>query len=533
MASSTPDISCILPRLPQELAKAISHYLEGSDLKALRETCSAMAWAIPLHFDRVFISANSLNIQVFKAIAANETFRHQVTQIIWDDARLFTGPERWQYKAEWEYHGREPDMIVTENGCPKWFQKGSSTSDDDWCHPYTFPVAENHMGLAECWDYYKPLLEDQRQILTANADIKAFKYGLQRFTSLKRITITPVTHGRHGTPLYRTPMIRAFPPGFDYPIPKAWPTAAMNDSGEWQDELPWISEEGDAPYQWFYGTHCTAEKYREKWRGYQLVSRALIECENQVTELRIKGHEIKSGLSCRIFDQPCTEYEDICTLLRRPGFRYLDLDLFTGLIEHDDWATYKTGLLHDALAQAKDIEHLCIRASTHIKDAFPQQLDPDDLERPVFSLRTIFPIYHWPRLQHFSISNFLVELDDLIDILSALPSTLRSVELINLALRNPDHGYDDLVRQMRDTLDWRSRLAEERPKVHMVCSRESNICTLVDDELIEVDDAVCSYLYGDGENLFEPESSKSFRLGEKLRSHGFDREILNVLYRSS
>ncbi|KAH7194751.1 hypothetical protein DER44DRAFT_903352 [Fusarium oxysporum] len=410
MASSTPDISCILPRLPQELTNAISHYLEGSDLKALRETCSAMAWAIPLHFDRVFISANSLNIQVFKAIVANETFRHQVTEIIWDDARLFTGPERWQYKDEWEYHGREPDMIVTENGCPKWFQKGSSTSDDDWCHPYTFPVADNHMGLAECWDYYKQFFQ------------------------------------------------------------------------------VWISEEGDAPYQWFYGAHCTAEKYREKWRGYQLVSRALIECENQVTELRIKGHEIKSGLNCRIFDQPCTEYEDICTLLRRPGFRYLDLDLFTGLIEHDDWATYKTGLLRDALAQAKDLQHLCVSASTDIEDAYCQQLDPDDLERPVFPLRTIFLIDHWPRLQHFGISNFLIEIDDLVDVLSALPPTLRSVELINLAFRNPDHGYGDLIRQIRDTLDWRLRPAEERPKVHMVCSGESNP-QMVENELIEVDDA--------------------------------------------
>ncbi|EXL98199.1 hypothetical protein FOIG_09753 [Fusarium odoratissimum NRRL 54006] len=344
------------------------------------------------------------------------------------------------------------------------------------------------MGLAECCDYYKQLLEDQRQILAANADIKAFKYGLQRFTSLKRITITPATHGRHGTPLYRTPMIRAFPPGFDYPIPKVWPTAPMNDSGEWQDELPWISEEGDAPYQWFYGAHCTAEKYREKWRGYQLVSRALIECENQVTELRIKGHEIKSGLSCRIFDQPCTEYEDICTLLRRPGFQYLDLDLFTGLIEHDDWATYKTGLLRDALAQAKDLQHLCVSASTDIEDAYCQQHDPDDLERPVFPLRTIFLIDHWPRLQHFGISNFLIEIDDLVDVLSALPPTLRSVELINLAFRNPDHGYGDLIRQIRDTLDWRLRPAEERPKVHMVCSGESNP-QMVENELIEVDDA--------------------------------------------
>ncbi|KAF5680175.1 hypothetical protein FCIRC_5885 [Fusarium circinatum] len=195
MASSTPDISCILPRLPQELTNAISQHLDGSGLKALRETCSAMARAVPLRFDRVFISANSLNIQVFRAIADHDIYRHQVTEIIWDDARLFTIPERWQYKDEWEYHGREPDMIVTENGCPKWFQKGSSTSNDDWCHHYTFPVADNHMGLEECWEYYEPLLEDQQQILESNADIEPFKYG------------TAATNGN----ARKTPLLRSLP----------------------------------------------------------------------------------------------------------------------------------------------------------------------------------------------------------------------------------------------------------------------------------------------------------------------------------
>ncbi|KAF5649032.1 hypothetical protein F52700_852 [Fusarium sp. NRRL 52700] len=487
MASSTGNSSSILPRIPQELVNAISQHLDGSDLKALRETCPAMARAIPLRFARVFISANSLNIHVFKAIADHETFRHQVTEVIWDDARLFTGPERWQYKDEWEYYGREPEMIVTRNGCPKWFQKGSSTSDDEWCHPHSYPVAENHMGLAECWEYYKPLLDDQRQILESNADIEAFKYGLKRFSSLRRITISPATHGRHGHPLYRTPMIRAFPPGFDYPIPKAWPTAPMDGHGEWHDELPWISEEGDAPYQRFYGTHCTAEKYKEKWRGYQLVSRALLERDNQVTELKIGGHEIKSGLSCRIFDQSCTEYDDLCTILSRPGFRYIDLALFADLIEQDDWASYKTGLLRDTLAQAKDLEHLTIRASTDIRDGYPQQLDiEEELDWPVFSLRMIFPTDHWLRLQHFGISNFLVELDDLIDVLSSLPTTLRCVELLNLAFKNSENGYDHLVRQMRDRLDWRSRPVEERPKVYLICSKE---CTQVEDEFIEIDDA--------------------------------------------
>ncbi|KAF5978573.1 hypothetical protein FCOIX_5838 [Fusarium coicis] len=480
MASSTADIPCILPRLPQELTNAISRYLEGSDIKALRETCSAMARTVPLHFDRVFISANSRNIQVFKAIAEHDTYRHQVYEIIWDDARLSTGPELWESRVDSGWNNWGLDMAVTENGCPEWFQKYSSTSGIESYYDYNKPVANNHMGLAERWSYYKTLLEDQKEVLASNADIEAFKHGLQRFTSLTRITITPATHGRLGQPLYGTPMIRAFPPGFDYPFPKQWPTVPMDnrsewhDRGEWFDELPWQSEEGDAPYQWFYGSHCTNERYKEKWRGYQLVSRALVECENQVKELKIGGHEMSSGLNCRIFDQICTEYDHFYTLLSRPGFRYLGLDLFSGMIEHEDWITYERRLLRDALARAKGMEHISIRASTQIKDGECQQIDPEDLGRPLFPLRAVFPIDHWPRLKHFGISNFLVELDDLVDVLSCLPSTLRCVELINLAFRNLDHDYGDLVREMRDKLDWRSRPVEERPKVHMICCKEDN-----------------------------------------------------------
>jgi hypothetical protein len=69
MASSTPDISVILLKLPKEINDAIYNYLENDDVKNLRVTCSAMAKLIPLSFDRVFISANSFNLKVFHAIA--------------------------------------------------------------------------------------------------------------------------------------------------------------------------------------------------------------------------------------------------------------------------------------------------------------------------------------------------------------------------------------------------------------------------------------------------------------------------------
>jgi hypothetical protein len=50
-------------------------------------TCKVLGDITPLSFSRVFLSANSLDIEVFRAIA-DYSFRHGITEIIWDDARL-------------------------------------------------------------------------------------------------------------------------------------------------------------------------------------------------------------------------------------------------------------------------------------------------------------------------------------------------------------------------------------------------------------------------------------------------------------
>ncbi|KAM0190098.1 hypothetical protein ACHAPI_009610 [Fusarium lateritium] len=492
MASLKP---FILPKLAKELHQAIYTHLESDDIKNLRATCSAMAKVIPLSFDRVFISANSYNLKVFRAIADDETIRHQVTEIVWDDARLSTGPELEEDRMEYEEEGVDPDDAVTDNRCPLWFKKGRS----DYVNPRSHILPDYLMSIEESWAYYKPLLEDQRQVLASDADIEAFKYGLQRFPSLKRVTVTPSTHGRIRNPLYRTPMIRAFPRGFDYPVPTAWPT---NEPLAPVDVLPWVSED-DSPHQEMYGPDCTVEAYRAKWRGYRLVTRALAEHDDHhITELYIGGNEVGSGLNCRIFDQRCIEYDDLVTLLKRPGFRYLSLDLFTGLLEREDWESYKSGLLHDVLAQAKDLEHICLRSTMDITGGSSEQLDWEEIENYVFPLRTIFPVDQWPRLCHFGISHMLVQLDDLMELLSALPRTLRSVELSNLAWGSLTHRTRELLPSMRDVLDWRSRPVEERPKVHMVVSGAAFGEGDKDGWYVEINDLVYSLLYGEGKNPF-------------------------------
>lgn len=80
-----------LLKLPPEISSTIPSHLSNRDIKSLRLTCKALCALSPLRLDRVFLSANPRNIEVFRAIADHSVLREGVVEIIWDDARLKEG----------------------------------------------------------------------------------------------------------------------------------------------------------------------------------------------------------------------------------------------------------------------------------------------------------------------------------------------------------------------------------------------------------------------------------------------------------
>lgn len=76
----------IFEKLPNELVNKVFRLLSNRDIKNLRQTCRRLSEQLSLRFDRIFISANPLDIKVFLAVANHHVFRHQVKEIIWDDA---------------------------------------------------------------------------------------------------------------------------------------------------------------------------------------------------------------------------------------------------------------------------------------------------------------------------------------------------------------------------------------------------------------------------------------------------------------
>ncbi|ETS77093.1 hypothetical protein PFICI_10967 [Pestalotiopsis fici W106-1] len=268
-------------------------------------------------------------------------------------------------------------------------------------------------------------------------------------------------------------MVRAFPYGFVYPVPIAWP--AQDDF-----ELPsWVKPWDDTQ--------------RQIWRGVCIVLRELAKQEHNVVEFLIQPNGHKTGVNCRMFDQPCQEYDFFKALLGRPGFRHLELSVLADE-EDDDWSALQNGRLYEALSEAMDLEHL----------DFWFQIDADqeiDLER-IPKLRSMLPFHSWPKLQHFGLSRAIVRHEDLVSILQTLPSTIRSVELSELRFfderPNPNHSRRGFLRRLREDLEWRTRQPEDQPRIAFHTGAREGM-TRQDC----FDAEVASFVYGDGPNPFD------------------------------
>lgn len=294
---------------------------------------------------------------------------------------------------------------------------------------------EAQMSLQDCWRHYEKLLQQQNGVIAPRGDENAFVYGLGQFPALKRVTVTPAAHGYLSAPLYETPMIRAYPYGFNYPMLRGWPRAGdMEISG---NALPWLNAK---------------EEYKEQWHGARIALRILAQNEHNVSELSFDTKSLEAGIPLMIFDQPCEEYDHFVAIMKRPGFTHLDLPLLVGRDvvdeeeEEEDWAGLRSGNLYRALSEAKDLKHISISTT----------INQDLCDEPIL-LRRVFPVEHWPNLRHFALFRFNITQSDLLDLHDSLPSTLRSVELSFLLLCGNKSRWGDLMESMREELDWSER----------------------------------------------------------------------------
>ncbi|KAJ5139215.1 uncharacterized protein N7515_004063 [Penicillium bovifimosum] len=516
------------PALPQELWDCIESHLSNADIKSLRLTCKQFNNAVFLRLDRVFLSANPLNIEVFRNIASHDKFRHQINEIIWDEARLHRGPARIaetneghellsdedepdnnrEWAAEYYTHYREEITERHESeegeGCPKWFKSGCEENlyvlkyrelrDVD--RPDHIARREQvfaQPSLREAWQHYLQLLRQQKDVLASRGDLEAFAFGVKRFPALKRVTITPAAHGNLINPLYPTPMIRAFPKGFNYPIPRGWlyPRATMAPA---------------TPYPWNQYLEL-----RGRYRGFRTALRVLANEPNSVSELVMTSNSIPTGINCTIFDEPCEEYNHFATVLKKPGFRRLDISLLLGGEREEDleacWRSLLNGRLRRALGEAKEMEEFRLHTT------FDDELYPDG-EHPLIPLGSIVPVEQWSKLRHFELSGFVISQDDCVSFLKTLPKSVRSIELSMLQFLGDGVWYsmlEEIKRMVSESTLWGGRVAGSRPKITIGVPIADASPTYGHGIWIEKE--VEDFIYGEGGNPFKEDRPLNIRLG--------------------
>lgn len=464
-----------LARLPIELIHAIIALLPNRDIKSLRLTCTLLSRVAHLRFKRVFLSANPLNIKVFRAIADHDSFRRGVVEIIWDDTLLANEIKLNDNRRNTLSMFASMDHV---EGVPEWFQRICA-----WNLEETRSRTDYRLSVETSWSYYHQLLQEQEDVVDSGADLEALRYGLEHFPALRRITITPAAHGLLDFPLFKTPMIRAFPPGFNYCVLPAWPLQYNPLDEEDLFQAPrWDQEEA------------------KKWRGFSLIPRELAKVSgHRISEFIVDAYVLDTGLNCRVFDQPNEEFNNLVTLLRQPGFSHLDLALMADgqYRDEQEWSSIRNGYLKRALGEASDLRHISLRFTI----SYNQLTDWSNRESIQYAehfipLRTIFPIDKWKNLQHFGLSGFLVRVDDLLSVLAALPKTLRSVELSFLYFTGEKGNYYHLLNAMHDTLDWRDRAVDDRPMVTI------HLPESIGHRYLCMDAAVSKFLYDQGPNPF-------------------------------
>lgn len=213
-------------------------------------------------------------------------------------------------------------------------------------------------------------------------------------------------------------------------------------------------------------------------------------------------HQYRLGMTCAIFTRRSQEVDDLTALLSTPGFRRLDLALFTGQGNPEDWDDLRTDSFRQLLASAPQLEHFDFSCST----------DPIGSDA-ILSVQDIFPVASWPNLRHFGIHQLNVLQSDLLSLLAALPVSIRSVKLIYLDL-DRSGSYHTLLCDMRDELGWRDRAPDKRPHVRIILhletvkwyeSIDANVDTTDDPaDYLLIDESTNKYLYSSTETDGNP-----------------------------
>jgi hypothetical protein len=409
-----------LLKLPEELFVVIVSLLSNKEIKQMRLANRECRDRLALRIERVYISPNTTNLEVFLAILEHPHYRPLIREIIWDDALLehYRSPEEEEIDFEDDhkdtvnllsYDDFEHGLDAYQGQCfpdgPKQFAAAKKWSMTGQCLEEDVPGC---LTIQENIDIYRRLFEDQARIILEKADVLAFRRGLAEFPALQRITLTSVAHGPviH-RPCHTTPMIRALPINFMYPCP--YPC-------------------GDKD---------------EGWHGMSIILDELARSERTLQELVIETRYAATGLAQRFFDFT-QDYQNLGQVLKAQGLRRLDLALDVEGGEYyksESLMFFPLGRLRKILSKATSMANFSLSASTTPRFHSEHIIN---LDGACWILKAI-PTRRWSSLRHLGLANFPLMIQDFLKFLSNLPRTIQSLVFVDVQFReNYFTGHDQL-----------------------------------------------------------------------------------------
>jgi hypothetical protein len=179
------EMESMLESLPLELLLEIFSYVDLADIKNIRLASSILrSAAAGLLFQRIYISAHPLDLEVFKYITRDENLRRGVQEIVYDDS----------------LSDLRRSMLD--------FDSFQSRLDDP--PKFLFPITFPRETLLQAYDFWDSIVSGDRIVVEKNLDGAALRDALPLLPRLRKVTMTIMSFsGTTDTPNtyhMRTPM---------------------------------------------------------------------------------------------------------------------------------------------------------------------------------------------------------------------------------------------------------------------------------------------------------------------------------------
>ncbi|KKZ60450.1 hypothetical protein EMCG_00736 [[Emmonsia] crescens] len=404
--------------LANELLYGIFDFLPNSDVKNIRLTCRFLYTVTPLTLSRVFISPFKRDLEVLRSVANHPVFSQQITEIVWDDRRLHLDEARHIEIAQ--FYDTGVCNVQSVSGHLEQVDESRYVDGRRGSLQKALIGLYGHMGE---WERAHHLLlrlyDEQQSVLDSCEDVETFRFALQAFPCLRRVTIADnclkkcVEWHR-----YSTPLMRSLPSW----LLKPWPCSILGNGNVCYMVGPTL-------------------------RGYYAAVRELSRSPRTVSEFIMepscRGVDLINDLN--IFN---SSKEDFIFLIMRNNLTSLEYTLDGYVRLHPTWHLndIPKSILRMTLSCAQALEHFAL--NTNVEPSRSRLL-----QRPM-PLLDILPMERWRVLRTFSLRNFVLTLRDFILFLSALPATITSLEFHMVIFFRTT--WEEALYYLRDRSGWGS-----------------------------------------------------------------------------